>query len=133
MLLPIALSLISVGGAFLIALGLAALIRPRLAQRFFLGFAATPSKHYAELLVRVMIGAALVFAAPRLVASTVFTVAGWVLLATTIVMLAMPWRLPRDFVQRAVPKALAYLPAIGVVSLAAGVALVWSALAAGAA
>jgi hypothetical protein len=130
MLVSIALSLIALAGAFLIGLGLASLIRPPWAQRFLLGFATTPQRHYAELLIRIVIGAALVFAAPRMMGSTLVAVAGWVLLITTTVMVALPWRLHRDFAQRAVPKALAYLPVIGVVSLAAGVALVWSAVAA---
>jgi hypothetical protein len=58
---------------------------------------------------------------------------GWLLLVTTTLMLFIPWRLHRAFAVRVVPKALLFLPAIGVSSTCAGLALLWALSGAGAA
>jgi hypothetical protein len=126
MSLFIALALVAVAGTFLLALGVTALVRPPIARRFLLGFAQSASRHYSELAFRFAIGAALIVAAPRMAGTEVVAGAGMVLLATTAVMLFVPWRSHQSFAQRAVPKALAYLPAIGLSSVAAGAATLWA-------
>lgn len=113
--------------------GVLALIAPGRASTFFRGFAATATRHYIELALRAVAGWALVVSAPRLSPSTVFAAAGWLLLGTTGVMLAIPWRKHEAFAQRTVPRAMKLLPAIGVVSFAAGGAILWSAYASSAA
>jgi len=133
MFLFIAFALVTSAGIFLLALGVGALVRPSLARRFLLGFAQSASKHYSELAVRFAIGAALLVAAPRMEGTVVVAGAGLVLLATTAVMLFVPWQSHRAFAQRAVPHALAYLPAIGLSSVAAGSAILWAIFSAGAA
>jgi hypothetical protein len=120
MLDVLALSLVAGAGAFLVALGLAAFLRPQRVRAFLLGFAGSPTRHFAELLVRLAVGAALVLAAPGLAAGTVFWVFGWVLIATTAILLVVPWRTHRAFAQATVPQALRHLPVIGLASLAAG-------------
>ena len=133
MALLVSLSLVATAGMFLLVLGVAALVRPPLAQRFLLGFAQSPLKHYAELAVRFAIGGAMVIASPRLAATEVLAAAGWILLVTTALMLFLPWKSHRAFAQHAVPKALAYLPAIGLSSVSAGAAILWALFGAGAA
>jgi hypothetical protein len=128
----LALALVACAGVFLVALGLAALLRPRLARTFLLGFAASPTKHYMELAVRFAVGCALVLASPALPGAMAFSLFGWVLLATTSLMLFIPWRKHRAFAQVSVPKALRYLPAVGLASLAAGVGTLWAVTSAGA-
>jgi hypothetical protein len=133
MVLFISLTLVATAGVFLLALGLAALVRPPIARRFLLGFAQSATQHYSELAIRCAVGAALVVVSPRMAGAAVVAAAGWVLLATTFVMAFVPWQLHRTFAQRAVPKALVYLPAIGLSSAAAGAAILWAAFGAGAA
>jgi len=133
MVLFIALALVTTAGIFLLALGVTALVRPPMARRFLLGFAQSASKHYSELAVRFAIGAALVVASPRMAGTELVAGTGWVLLATTALMVFVPWQSHRAFAQRAVPKALAYLPAIGMSSVAAGAGILWALFVAGAA
>ena len=128
-----AIALVTVSAFFLLALGATALARPTRARRFLLGFAQSAKRHYAELFVRFAIGAALVLASPRMAGAEVVAGAGWVLLATTAFLLLAPWHSHQAFAMRTVPQALAYLPAIGLSSLAAGAALLWALFRAGAA
>jgi hypothetical protein len=105
-------------------LGITALLAPSRAERFLLGFAATATRHYAELAVRLLIGAAFVAVAPRrLPGAAAFEAVGWALLGTTAVLLLVPWRWHRRFSEQAVPRALRLLPALGMASLAGGLAI----------
>ncbi len=131
--LVLSFALVFLAGAFLIAFGATALVRPPLARRFLLGFASSSTKHYLELGIRLLVGAALISAAPSMVGTAVVSGAGWLLLVTTGVMFFIPWRVHRAFTQRAVPQALAYLPLMGLVSLAAGASVLWAMFSAGAA
>ena len=120
-------------GAFLVALGASALFRPSLASAFLLSFASTPTKHYFELVVRFIIGCALVVHASSTVAPLAFMVFGTVLIATTTVMAFLPWHRHRAFASRSVPQALRYLPLVGIASVAGGVAILFFATTRGAA
>jgi hypothetical protein len=126
--LPMLLAFIVVtaAAAFLGVLGAVSLLRPPLASRFLLGFAESAAKHYTELALRLTIGAALGVAAPAMNGAKLFASIGWVLLATTAVMLVLPWQTHRTFARTAVPKALAFLPIIGVCSTLAGLATLWA-------
>jgi ABC-type uncharacterized transport system permease subunit len=57
MLLVVSFALVALAGAFLVALGANALVRPPLARRFLLGFASSSTKHYLELGIRLLVGA----------------------------------------------------------------------------
>lgn len=133
MLQHVALALVTLAGGFLFVLGLVALATPPQAKRFFLGFAQTAGRHYLELAIRMVLGAALLLAAPRMAGSAAVEVAGWVLLGTTAMMLFVPWRSHRAFAQRVVPRALTHLSMIAVASMAGGAAIIWSVYASSAA
>lgn len=133
MALFFAIALVTLSAFFLLVLGATALARPHLVQRFLLGFAQSAKRHYAELFVRFAVGAALVLASPSMAGTEVVAGAGWLVLATTAFMLLVPWHSHQAFANRTVPRALAYLPAIGLSSLAAGAALLWALFGAGAA
>ncbi|OYT91279.1 MAG: hypothetical protein CFE43_14385 [Burkholderiales bacterium PBB3] len=122
----LALTVVALAGLFLFGLGLLALAWPAKARSFLLGFAETAAKHYLELCVRLAIGAAFIFAAPRMAGPAVAEFAGWVLVLTTALMFLVPWRMHRAFAQRSVPQALAQLPLLGFASLAGGTAILWS-------
>ena len=113
-------------GLFFVALGCVSLLSPSHASRFLLGFADSPTKHYAELAVRFFVGGAFVTAAPGARVSGMFSLLGWLLLATTAGLLLMPWRWHHRFARRAVPEALRFLPLIGTSSVLLGGFVLWA-------
>lgn len=116
----VALAIVVAASLFLVALGGASLVAPQHASRFLLGFAGSPSKHYAELTLRLLVGGAFVIVAPGASFPGMFSVFGWLLLATTAGLLLIPWRWHHRFAQRAVPGALRFLPLVGASSVALG-------------
>jgi len=116
----IALAGVAAAGLFFIALGSSALIAPCRASQFLLGFAGSPSRHYAELALRFLVGGCLVASAPRMLFPVAFSLFGWVLLTTTAALLLVPWRWHNRFAARTVPAALRFLPFVGVSSVALG-------------
>jgi hypothetical protein len=107
-------------GAYLLGLGVVAFVAPALATRFLLGHAGTAAVHYLELLIRAAVGAAFLIHAPSMRFSAVFLGVGWVLLATTAALVAVPWRWHQRFAQRSVPLAVRFLPLIAAASLLMG-------------
>lgn len=110
-------------GGFFLWLAAVSIFKPGLASRFLLGFAASAGKHYLELGIRIVVGAALLARAPHLPCSNLFSLFGWVLLATSIGLLLIPWQWHHRFAQKAVPQALRYVKLIGLVSLGLGLTL----------
>ena len=133
MLLVAAKTILVAVAIFFLLLGLIALIRSSIAGRFLLGFAGSALKHYVELGVRFVVGGAMLVVAPHSTYSVALTVFGWLLIVTTAVMAVVPWRVHRRFAETAVPKALRFLPMIGVSSLVLGGLLLWSTFTASAA
>jgi hypothetical protein len=115
-----ALGIVATVGLFLTTLGVASLAAPSHASRFLLGFAGSPSRHYAELALRILVGGAFVFVAPGMLFPSAFALFGWVLLLTTAGLLLIPWRWHHRFAQRAVPEALRFLPWVGLFSVVFG-------------
>jgi len=115
-----ALAIVVAAGLFLVALGGASLLVPSNASRFLLGFAGSPSKHFAELALRLLIGGAFVLHGPQMLFPFAFRLFGCVLLATTAGLLLIPWRWHHGFARRVVPEALRSLPLLGFSSVALG-------------
>jgi hypothetical protein len=105
---------------YFIALAVVSWASPAVASRFLLGHAAGPSVRYLELFVLLTVGAAFVLRAPRMLFSPAFKAFGWVLVTTTVVLLAVPWHWHHRFAQRLVPQVLGYLNVIAIASLALG-------------
>lgn len=116
----LALTVVLLTGLYFIALAAVSLLMPVRSNRFLLGFADSPLKHYAELFLRFVVGAAFVIYAPRMLFSEGFTLFGWVLLVTTACLLLIPWRWHHRFAQQAVPRATRHITLIGLSSLALG-------------
>ena len=127
LIVDLARGVVALTGLYFTALGVTVLTRPDRATRFLLGFAGSPAAHYTELSVRLVVGVALVLAAPQLIFSGAFKLFGWVLLGTTACLLLVPWRWHRAFTQRAVPHALRHLRLVAMASLLLGVFVLWSA------
>ena len=129
----ISLVVVALAGLYLLALGVVALLAPHMARPFLYGFAGSAAKHYLELGVRLVVGAAFVYAAPKKAWPLPASTLGWLLVATTVALCFVPWRLHRRFAERSVAQAAPYLRGIGVVSIGAGAAVLASLHVAGAA
>ena len=101
---------------FLAGFGAFCLFRPVGVSAFLLQFASSSRLHFIELLIRAVVGAAFLAYAPAAQESVVFYVVGWTLIITTTILLLLPWRLHRKFVEIFVPRALKLLPLIGFAS-----------------
>jgi hypothetical protein len=110
---------------YFLLLGVVALFKPTQAGRFLLGFAGSSVKHYLELALRLIVGAALLAVANESSARAVLSVAGWVLIGSTLALALLPWRIHHRFAQISVPRALRYLPLIGVASIFIALLLGW--------
>lgn len=119
-----ALAIVVTAALYLLALGGSALVRPELARRFLGGFATTRRLHFTELALRVVSGTALVISAPRMACAAAILCFGWLLVATSVGLALVPWRLHQRFAAWSVPQATQYLPLIGVASLAGGIGLI---------
>jgi hypothetical protein len=116
----LALVVVVLAGVYFIALGVASILLPAQATRFLLGFADSSLKHFAELLLRILVGGAFVAYAHRMLFQGAFSLFGWVLIATTACLLLIPWRWHHQFAQQAVPAATRHIKLIGFGSLALG-------------
>ncbi len=133
MLLVAAETILVAVATFFVLLGVISLLRPSYARRFLLGFATSAPKHYAELATRLVAGIATLIVAPHSTHLVALSAFGWLLILTTAVMAIVPWRVHRRFAEAAVPRALYFLPLIGIASLVLGGLLLWSVFTASAA
>lgn len=124
----VALAIVTVAGLYLTTLGVALLATPAAAARFLMGHASSGPLHLLELGLRIVVGVAFVHRAPQMVQPAVFTAFGWLLVATSSLMLLVPWRWHRRFAERSVAQALAFTPLIGVASLLMGVGVLVAAI-----
>lgn len=115
-----ALAIVVAAGAYLVVLGSACLAAPARAGRFLSSFARSPRWHFAELLVRFLVGAALVLAAPDTPCPAVFAFGGWILVATTAGLALLPWSWHRRIAQATVPRVLRALPPFGGAAIVLG-------------
>lgn len=116
----IAVALIVLTAVYFILLGIVALLKPTIAARFLLGFATSAMTHYLELMVRMAIGFALIFYSHNMLFTSVYMGFAYVLIATTALLLFIPWRWHRAFTEKVVPYANAFLSLIGLTSIAFG-------------
>lgn len=122
----IALLVVLLTGGYFLCLGIASLLAPGRVSSYFLGFAATPRVHYLEMATRLLVGGAMIVAAPRLYVAGVFEVFGWVLVISAAVLIILPWHWHQRFAEHVVPPFTRYITLIGLCSLALGTFLLWA-------
>ena len=127
MLELLALVIVYLAGSYLLGLGAVAFVAPAIATRFLLGHAGSAAAHYLELLIRATVGASFLVQGPNMRFPGAFVAFGWVLVATTAVLVAVPWRWHQRFAQKSVPQAVRYLPLIATASLLLGSLIVFAA------
>ncbi len=124
----IARIIVFLAGCYLILLAVIAVLVPQRAAAFLGGFATSSFKHHLELALRLIVGFALLRSAPRVELPLLFQGFGLLLLATSGVILAVPWKWHQRFAKSAVPRALPYLKLIGLCSMLLGLFLLVSAI-----
>jgi hypothetical protein len=104
-----------------ISLAIFTFARPELAKRFLESFASTQKLHFIEMIVRVVVGSTLIYYAPQMRFSRIFTVIGWIIIGTTVVLLFVPWKLHRRFAEWSVRLATERIMLLGFGSFVIGV------------
>jgi hypothetical protein len=108
---------------FLVTLGVACFVTPVHAQRFLGSLASTARLHFVEVILRIVAGAALVVSAPRMLLGSAIAAFGWIVLATSVGMALVPWRLHQRFAAAVVPHVSKRLRVVGLVAAAGGLGL----------
>lgn len=115
-------------GVYLVLLGAVSIVRPARARRFLASFASSARAHFIELSARLVVGAALIMSASRMRLSGMFVIFGWVLVGTTLVLLAVPWQRHRQFAAWSVPLATRHMFLWAVGPLVGGSVVLWALL-----
>ena len=103
MLELLALAVVVLTAAFLLGLAAAAVFLPKHAAHFLNGFASSARAHYSEIGLRLIVGAALIVAAPNMLFAKQFMLFGWLIVVTSLVLLCVPWRWHQRFAQSVLP------------------------------
>ncbi len=113
-------------GIYFVCLASVAFARPGVARRFLESFAGTRLVHFLEMFIRIIVGAAFVLHAPLMKFSGVFSVFGWVLIVTTVILSFVPWKLHRRFAEWSVPLATKRMMLVALGSYIAGLFILFS-------
>lgn len=116
----IATAIVLLTGAYLLGFATVATVAPERARGFLGGFARTRAAHFTELLVRLLVGAAFVFAASNVAFPGIFEIFGWIVLVTTVLLFLVPWRFHQRFASWSVPLATRRLGLLAAGSMLAG-------------
>ncbi len=119
----VGIAVVVTAALYLLTLGSGALIRPETAKRFLGGFATSQRTHFTELALRILTGTALVSSAPHMAFGQGIALFGWMLIATSVVLGVIPWRLHQRFAAWAVPQATEHMALIGIASIIGGIIL----------
>jgi uncharacterized protein YjeT (DUF2065 family) len=116
----LASAVVVLSGLYFVVLAIASFLAPGRVERFLSAFAGSAGAHYSELLIRLVVGGSFLLASPDMLFAPVFRLFGWVLVITTVVLFAVPWRWHHRFAQQTVPYAVRHLRLFGVASFVLG-------------
>ena len=118
-------------GLALIAFSGVAFAKPAIAERFLAAFASSARTHYAEQVVRLLAGAALVVRSPIMWQSGMFWLVGWAIVASSAVLLCVPWQWHHRLGERVLPLLVRHLGLYAAGSFAVGALLLYGVFAGG--
>ncbi|WP_223669596.1 hypothetical protein [Kangiella shandongensis] len=98
------------------------------AVRFLEAFAKSPLYHFTEQTLRLIAGAALVTASPRMFYSDLFGIFGWVIIITSLMLIGFPWRWHRHFAQKVIPTVVRFIHIYGILCFSLGSFILYSLL-----
>lgn len=112
-------------GFFLVGLAMVIVIQPTIAERFLRSFASSARAHYTEQGLRLLVGTAVVTFAEAMWHPQLFRLFGWIILATTIGLLLIPWRWHHRFASRVMPPVFTYLRLFALGAFALGACVLY--------
>jgi hypothetical protein len=118
-------------GLSLIAFTGVTFAKPAIAERFVTAFASSARTHYAEQILRLLIGAALVVLAPAMWQSSVFWLIGWAIVISSAALMCVPWQWHHRFGERVRPKVVGHLRLYAAGAFAFGAFLLYGVFAGG--
>jgi hypothetical protein len=118
-------------GLFLIAFTGVVFAKPAIAERFLKLFARSVRTHYAEQLIRLLVGAALVVLSPDMWQSKMFWLVGWAVVVSSAALMCLPWQWHHRFAERVIPIIVRNLRLCAMGPLAFGVLLLYGVFAGG--
>jgi uncharacterized protein YjeT (DUF2065 family) len=116
----LASAVVVLAGLYFVTLAVASFLAPGRVERFLSGFAGSAAAHYAELVIRLVVGGSFLLQSADMLFPPVFRLFGWILVITTVVLFAVPWRWHHRFAQQTVPYAVRHLRLFGVASFVLG-------------
>jgi len=127
----VAVVVVVVFGLSLITFTGVAFAKPARAERFLMAFASSARTHFVEQFFRILIGAALVVVSSTMWQPKMFWVFGWAIVASSTVLICVPWRWHDRLGERIRPVLVRYLKLYAVGALALGVLLLYGVFAGG--
>jgi hypothetical protein len=112
-------------GLSLTAFPAVAFAKPAIAERFVTAFASSARAHYVEQAVRLLVGAALVVRSPIMWQPNMFWLVGWAIVASSAVLLCVPWQWHHRWGERVLPLLVRHLRLYAAGSFAFGVLLLY--------
>jgi hypothetical protein len=98
---------------------------PQVSLRFLMRFASSARAHYAEQVVRLLVGTAIVVASPDMWQPRMFWLFGWAIVISSAALMCMPWRWHHRFGERLRPMVVRYLMVYAVGAFALGALLLY--------
>lgn len=124
----LALTVVVLFAAYLIGLAVASVLLPDSAARFLNAFAGSARAHYIEMSVRLIVGVSIVVASPQMRFADIFYLFGWLIVATSVVLLLLPWRWHNRFARIVVPPLTKRVWLFGFFSLPLGGVILYAAI-----
>ena len=112
-------------GLFLITFTGVVFAKPAIAERFLAAFASSARTHYAEQVLRLLIGAALVVLSPAMWQSNMFLLVGWAIVISSVALMCAPWQWHHRFGERVRPIFMRHLRLYAVGAFAFGALLLY--------
>jgi len=116
----LASAVVVLAGLYLVALAIASLLAPGRVEHFLSCLVGSAAAHYSELGIRLVVGGSFLVHSPNMLFPPVFRLFGWILVMTTVLLLAVPWRWHHRFAQQTVPYAVRHLRLFGLASVVLG-------------
>ncbi len=114
-------------GLWLIGFAAWVLLAPARAKEFLSRFAGSFRAHTIEMVLRIVAGWGFIQYAPAMRFPAVAEIFGWVLVASSVVLLLLPWRLHNRFAARVMPSVYRHIAIYAVLSCALGVLVLYAA------
>ena len=113
-------------GLFLIGVMVVVFVRPAVAERFCMSFASSAQAHYAEQVVRLLVGASLIIHSAAMWQPKIFWFVGWAIAVSSLALILTPWQWHQRFGEKVRPVLIRRMKVYAVGLLAFGVLVIYA-------